>query len=518
MAEKTGRNDPCPCGSGKKYKKCCLEKDREAESAALKAQKAAVPSPVRPSEFDGDDAYDAEDSAALEDEDVFEVDWPLDPALEHLGGHLDAGRLLAAEERWEEALGEWLPAWEEILLRSPGDAADLDGLERTLGLDWSVLDLVYEVDRGLGEAGRTAPIRHERRRAFCDEIAARFPDSDPLFLMYLHQGAAESLFGLGRVDEGEGRFRALTEAHPDDVMAYLRWGDMYGLHRMSDAVPEDLDRAVEIYQLGMTRVGSGHGLLRERIAGVRHHRLMDERPPRAYLEDEDIAALVATGDQLPDDLWGRLVGRGAGVVPMINGLLSDALWIDDALSDPEDSTAEAFAWGLAHAAYLAARIGDPSSVPALLEMADICEDDDWLHSGHPWFPTRFGAASVEAFLRFCLDPTRAFVVRAGFADGLVWAGGLFPETRPALAAAFADAIASGAHDAEDLTAWLMYSGARIDDEAVQAAIRAAGDRGAFDEGMFGPLEEHLESPRDWYLGGPPNHEDDESYRSGLPGA
>ncbi len=23
---KTGRNDPCPCGSGKKYKKCCLEK------------------------------------------------------------------------------------------------------------------------------------------------------------------------------------------------------------------------------------------------------------------------------------------------------------------------------------------------------------------------------------------------------------------------------------------------------------------------------------------------------------
>ena len=23
---KTGRNDPCPCGSGKKYKKCCLAK------------------------------------------------------------------------------------------------------------------------------------------------------------------------------------------------------------------------------------------------------------------------------------------------------------------------------------------------------------------------------------------------------------------------------------------------------------------------------------------------------------
>jgi preprotein translocase subunit SecA len=27
-APKTGRNDPCPCGSGRKYKKCCLEAER----------------------------------------------------------------------------------------------------------------------------------------------------------------------------------------------------------------------------------------------------------------------------------------------------------------------------------------------------------------------------------------------------------------------------------------------------------------------------------------------------------
>ena len=25
---KTGRNQPCPCGSGKKYKKCCLAKEK----------------------------------------------------------------------------------------------------------------------------------------------------------------------------------------------------------------------------------------------------------------------------------------------------------------------------------------------------------------------------------------------------------------------------------------------------------------------------------------------------------
>ncbi|MBN1401319.1 MAG: SEC-C domain-containing protein [Anaerolineae bacterium] len=30
-----GRNDPCPCGSGKKYKNCCLRKDRMARSRQL---------------------------------------------------------------------------------------------------------------------------------------------------------------------------------------------------------------------------------------------------------------------------------------------------------------------------------------------------------------------------------------------------------------------------------------------------------------------------------------------------
>ena len=25
--KKVGRNDPCPCGSGKKFKKCCLDKN-----------------------------------------------------------------------------------------------------------------------------------------------------------------------------------------------------------------------------------------------------------------------------------------------------------------------------------------------------------------------------------------------------------------------------------------------------------------------------------------------------------
>ena len=41
-----GRNEPCHCGSGRKYKHCCLEKDEKMASAA-RAKAAAVAEPKR---------------------------------------------------------------------------------------------------------------------------------------------------------------------------------------------------------------------------------------------------------------------------------------------------------------------------------------------------------------------------------------------------------------------------------------------------------------------------------------
>ncbi|MHB1519644.1 SEC-C metal-binding domain-containing protein [Acidiphilium sp.] len=40
---KIGRNDPCACGSGKKYKKCCMASDEAAALAARPAQPATPP-------------------------------------------------------------------------------------------------------------------------------------------------------------------------------------------------------------------------------------------------------------------------------------------------------------------------------------------------------------------------------------------------------------------------------------------------------------------------------------------
>ena len=45
---KIGRNDPCHCNSGKKYKKCCMASDEAADRAAQPVQPAVV-SARRPS-------------------------------------------------------------------------------------------------------------------------------------------------------------------------------------------------------------------------------------------------------------------------------------------------------------------------------------------------------------------------------------------------------------------------------------------------------------------------------------
>jgi hypothetical protein len=42
MAAKPGRNDRCPCGSGKKYKNCCAEKQARKMSPASWAAVVAI--------------------------------------------------------------------------------------------------------------------------------------------------------------------------------------------------------------------------------------------------------------------------------------------------------------------------------------------------------------------------------------------------------------------------------------------------------------------------------------------
>lgn len=80
---KIGRNEPCPCGSGQKYKRCCLSRD---EAAAARARE--VDSPTAPFEI-------------LSDDDG------LDQASNVVIDLIDAGRLDEAEQAAQDLLGRY---------------------------------------------------------------------------------------------------------------------------------------------------------------------------------------------------------------------------------------------------------------------------------------------------------------------------------------------------------------------------------------------------------------------------
>jgi tetratricopeptide (TPR) repeat protein len=97
---KTGRNDPCPCGSGKKYKHCCLERDRTAELAPAVRQRVALQDQKANQAAQRKD-YQAE---LLESQAALREAQALDAASNAVVDLVRAGRLDEAEQAARELL------------------------------------------------------------------------------------------------------------------------------------------------------------------------------------------------------------------------------------------------------------------------------------------------------------------------------------------------------------------------------------------------------------------------------
>ena len=151
---KIGRNDPCPCGSGKKYKHCCLRNEAviPVESPALSAQhKAHV--------YLGDRFLGQQRAAIAED---FFGQFDDLEALQAAMSDLDAGH----EQMLAINLNDWLLC----------DAEYERHGEWKRGIDWVLADeqlRLSDVERAYLRALALAPLRiHEitaveRGRGFC---------------------------------------------------------------------------------------------------------------------------------------------------------------------------------------------------------------------------------------------------------------------------------------------------------------------------------------------------------------
>ncbi|MCC6900890.1 MAG: SEC-C domain-containing protein [Polyangiaceae bacterium] len=112
---KTGRNQPCPCGSGKKYKTCCLRKDEDAQR---QVERAALPPAGRPSrdprEDDGLELLDSRSNRVIDLIDEGRLDEAEAASHELLSlypdlmdGHLRLAMVCEARQQPELAAGHY---------------------------------------------------------------------------------------------------------------------------------------------------------------------------------------------------------------------------------------------------------------------------------------------------------------------------------------------------------------------------------------------------------------------------
>jgi hypothetical protein len=131
----TGRNDPCPCGSGKKYKRCCLDRDEtrvrraRAESAAALARSSAPASAADDSE--PPDEEQAADHLPSSDEVAPDADAPDEVTPDDKLTPDEQRRL---DEAWREFDAAAQPTTEQMdtvlgrLLALPPEATDWNDL------------------------------------------------------------------------------------------------------------------------------------------------------------------------------------------------------------------------------------------------------------------------------------------------------------------------------------------------------------------------------------------------------
>ncbi len=143
---KAGRNDPCPCGSGKKYKKCCLGTDRVASAT----QAIAISNPRSATGSAGSDSFYTKPSETIGSSESAhatrapEPPSPPDPIVER------------ADRLWEEFESQSAEGRIAVFLGALEDAEVMTD------------DIAYEMLDRL----RSDAMKYGDRRRFCEFVGA----------------------------------------------------------------------------------------------------------------------------------------------------------------------------------------------------------------------------------------------------------------------------------------------------------------------------------------------------------
>lgn len=204
-----GRNEPCPCGSGKKYKRCCLP--------------------------------------SIQRWDI--IDRKIDEGYGYLGGQEEGDD--EEEQRKSEydpvkACECWLEAWRMIKNVIGKDAKRINDVPSPFALCQIPSNWVQDFDMELWNASLKERRFHELRIEFSRWFCSQFVCEDEDMLVNFHSSEATSMAALGDINGAERKFEELVSKYPMHVWSWIHWSDAYWLDIPEKAGKKDYDKAESI--------------------------------------------------------------------------------------------------------------------------------------------------------------------------------------------------------------------------------------------------------------------------------
>ncbi len=178
---KPGRNDPCPCGSGKKYKKCCEAKSEFAPPAPKPPAKGTAPTPAECNQLVA--LFNSGDYAELEN------------------------RTRVLLERCPDSGFTWKTLGASLQMQGKDS---LPALQKATELLPNDAESHYNLGNTLKECGRLEEAAASYRQAL---------QINPDFVM-AHGNLGITLKELGRLEEAEASYRQALRINPDFSLAH----------------------------------------------------------------------------------------------------------------------------------------------------------------------------------------------------------------------------------------------------------------------------------------------------------
>ncbi|GAX91049.1 SEC-C metal-binding domain-containing protein [Effusibacillus lacus] len=326
---KIGRNDACPCGSGKKYKKCCIPKyDKPvATPAPLKIHRDEDFFDMRGFKEWFDKAWTPDKVKRLSDQEILhklhdmhipmtkeqflidiegEVDFPpvyelwkkrYSLPIEHKDADLVLFAIPELWRRWApdqialfmledmmEAMTEsgsktpklpqfetiWTTFKERFILPNGIRSFDefYERFESFFDIEAIFFDFEGEfiLECRANKDGQERPF--DRLISLYEDILETLPNNDLENRLNIRRSIAEAHFYAGDYDLGERLFESLTTEHPTWVWGYVGWGDMYNEASLLPSILNK-NKAEEIYRRGLGLAEGGEReALKERLGDV----------------------------------------------------------------------------------------------------------------------------------------------------------------------------------------------------------------------------------------------------------